>query len=233
MICKNLQTIRCRIAEAAERSGRKVDAIKLSAVSKRKDADKISLAIKCGQRIFGENYLQEAEEKIKQLSGEISWHFIGHLQSNKAKLAVRLFDVIETVDRLKIAKALDRHARELGKNPDILIQVNIGRELQKSGVLPENLEQLLQQIKEKTSLRVCGLMAMPPYSSHPEKSRPYFKELKTISIQLARKGFFTDTKHIELSMGMSGDFTVAIEEGATLVRVGTAIFGARNQKPLE
>ncbi|MCI5150965.1 MAG: YggS family pyridoxal phosphate-dependent enzyme, partial [Candidatus Electrothrix sp. MAN1_4] len=171
--------------------------------------------------------LQDAEAKISQLPSSLRWHFIGHLQSNKAKMAVELFQMIETVDRLKIAQALDRHAAAFTKKLDILVQVNVGREPQKSGVLPEDAPELLQALQPLTNLRVRGLMTMPPYGRDPEESRLFFKSLKKLSLELAAKDNFYDNAAVELSMGMSGDFTVAIEEGATLVRVGTAIFGKR------
>jgi hypothetical protein len=168
-------------------------------------------------------------EKIHQLPSSLRWHFIGHLQSNKAKTAAELFQMIETVDRLKIARALDRHAGALDKKLDILVQVNMGREAQKSGILPEDAPELLQALQPLTNLRVRGLMTMPPYGREPEESRPFFQALKKLSLELAAKNYFYDNKAVQLSMGMSGDFTVAIEEGATLVRVGTAIFGTRPQ----
>lgn len=227
MICANLQVIRQKIAEAAERSGRNPDDIRLLAVSKRHGPDKVRKAFQCGQVLFGENYLQEARDKIARLDPSISWHFIGHLQSNKAKTAVELFQMVETVDRLKIAQALDNHAAALGRCLDILVQVNIGHEKQKSGVEPQHAGQLIQDVGRLRHLRVRGLMAMPPYAASPEESRPYFKALKTLSMQFAAQGLLSQNSPVELSMGMSGDFIVAVEEGATLVRVGTALFGER------
>ncbi|MBW1750823.1 MAG: YggS family pyridoxal phosphate-dependent enzyme [Deltaproteobacteria bacterium] len=227
MICDNLDRIRTRIQEAAKNCGRDLQEIRLVAVSKRIPAKSVAEAYRCGQVIFGENYLQDAREKIKQLEPSLQWHFIGHLQTNKAKTAAALFKVIETVDRLKIARALDRYAGELEKTLEVLIQVNVGREPQKSGVLPDETKGLLQDIGALPNLKVRGLMTMPPYGREPEASRPWFRELKQLAVQLASKGLFEDNDAVELSMGMTGDFTVAIEEGATLVRVGTAIFGPR------
>ncbi|NIA04825.1 MAG: YggS family pyridoxal phosphate-dependent enzyme [Proteobacteria bacterium] len=227
MICAKLQEIRQQIAEAAERSGRNPDDVRLLAVSKRQGLGKIREAFQCGQLLFGENYLQEARDKIARLDPAISWHFIGHLQSNKAKTAVELFQMVETVDRLKIAQALDNHAAALGRCLDILVQVNIGREKQKSGVEPQHAGQLIQEVGKLTHLRVRGLMAMPPYAASPEESRPYFKALKNLAGQFTAAGLFSQDSPVELSMGMSGDFIVAVEEGATLVRVGTALFGER------
>jgi len=227
MICDNLDIIRSQIKEAAERCRRNPNEIRLVAVSKRMPAETIAEAYRCGQVLFGENYLQDAMGKIEQLDPSLLWHFIGHLQSNKARMAVEFFQVIETVDRLKIARLLNRYAAELNKTVEVLIQVNVGRESRKSGVLPDEAKGLLREISLLTNLKVRGLMTMPPYGRKPEASRPWFKELKQLSVQLADEGLFEDNNSVELSMGMSGDFTVAIEEGATLVRVGTAIFGPR------
>jgi pyridoxal phosphate enzyme (YggS family) len=227
MICDNLDRIRTRIEQAAECSNRNPDDIRLVAVSKRMPTEAVLEAQQCGQIMFGENYLQEAKEKITRLDPSLCWHFIGHLQSNKVRLAAELFQVIETVERIKTGKALDKHAGKLGKKLDILIQVNVGREPQKAGVLPEQAEELLQLLQPLANLKICGLMTMPPYGREPEASRPWFRKLKQLSRQFADKGLFTDNNSVELSMGMSGDFPVAIEEGATLIRVGTALFGPR------
>jgi hypothetical protein len=227
MICTNLEQVRSVIHQTALNCGRDPQEIKLVAVSKWMPAEMVNEAYQCEQMFFGENYLQDAAAKIQQLPASLHWHFIGHLQSNKAKTAAELFQMIETVDRLKIARALDRHAGALKKKLDILVQVNVGREPQKSGILPEDALELLQALQPLTNLRVRGLMTMPPYGQEPEKSRPFFQALKKISLELAAENCFYDNTAIELSMGMSGDFIVAIEEGATLVRVGTAIFGTR------
>jgi pyridoxal phosphate enzyme (YggS family) len=230
MICNNLKHIRATIAQSADKAGRNQHDIKLVAVSKFMGIDRIQQAIDCGQTLFGENYLQEAEDKILSFDKTINWHFIGHLQSNKAKQVVELFDVVETVDRLKLARALDNHAKKINKKISILVQVNIGREQQKSGVLPEDTEALLRLITSETDLPVVGLMTMPPYFPDPEKSRPYFRELKELAQRLATLHLFAVNDKVELSMGMSEDYPVAIEEGATIVRVGTALFGTRNPK---
>ncbi len=227
MICDNLALIRSQIVQSAEKCGRNPNEIRLVAVSKRMPAEAVAEAIQCGQLIFGENYLQDAREKIEQLDDSLQWHFIGHLQSNKARLAAELFQVIETVDRLKIARSLDRHAGELDKILDILIQVNVGREPQKSGILPEDLMELIEKITPLANLRIRGLMTMPPYGREAEESRPWFRKLKQLSTELTEHGILKKDEPVELSMGMSGDFKVAIEEGATLIRVGTAIFGPR------
>lgn len=227
MISDNLITIRKQIAEAAFRSGRDPSEIELLAVSKRIGIEKIQEACRYGQLLFGENFVQEAREKIDQLDNNISWHFIGHLQSNKTKLAARLFQMIETVDRLKIAASLNKHAADIGKTLEILVQVNIGRERQKSGVAPENAERFLRDLGDMENLRVRGLMIMPPFSDDPESTRPYFRKLKEMADRFREQRYFADNDAVVLSMGMSEDFTIAIEEGSTLVRVGTALFGSR------
>ncbi len=230
MIHQNLQLIQQQITEAASKCDRDPGSIKLLAVSKRKPIDSIIKAHKCGQLLFGENYLQEANEKITQLNSQnkVHWHFIGHLQSNKAKLAVNLFDMIETVDRIKIARSLNKFASQQDKTLNILVQVNIGREKQKAGILEETSYQLLKQIQELSNLKVCGLMTIPPNTPQPEDSRIHFRNLRELALKLADHDLFADPDNIELSMGMSGDFKIAIEEGATLVRLGTALFGTRN-----
>lgn len=227
MICPNLIAVRKKIAAAAEKCGRDPGEVELLAVSKHMDVNAVREAWQCGQRLFGENFIQEARDKIAQLDPGITWHFIGHLQSNKAGLAARLFDLIETVDRMKTASALDRHALKLGRTLDILVQVNTGLEARKSGIAPQNAEQFMNELGTLRNLRVRGLMTMPPYSADPEHSRPYFRLLKDIAGDLRAKELFADNSNVILSMGMSNDFAVAIEEGSTLVRIGTAIFGER------
>ncbi len=229
-IKQNLENINKRIKASALRVNRDPDTIKLVAVSKRKTLDEILAAADCGQMHFGENYVQEAQEKVAQAGNrkKICWHYIGHLQTNKAKKAAELFDVIETIDRFKLAKSLDTHLAAMNKNLSVLIQVNIGRESQKSGVLPEYSAELVEQVSSCRHLTVKGLMTITPYSGDPEASRPYFRKLKTLADEMTSHGLFSEVKEIELSMGMTSDFDVAIEEGATIIRVGTAIFGARD-----
>jgi hypothetical protein len=224
-IAANLAQVRERIAAAARAAGRDPSEVRLVAVSKTKPAAAVRQAWEAGQVLFGENYVQEARDKIAQVGPGPVWHLIGHLQSNKAKLAASLFAVVETVDRPKIARALDRHARELGKELGVLLQVNVSGEPQKSGCSPEEAEALAQEVAELPGLRLMGLMTMPPFFDQPERARPYFARLRELAQRLARN--LPPGSMDELSMGMSGDFEVAIAEGATLVRVGTAIFGAR------
>ncbi|PIE55694.1 MAG: YggS family pyridoxal phosphate-dependent enzyme [Desulfobulbus propionicus] len=226
MIAERLEQVRETIGQAALRAGRTPGDITLVAVSKRQSVTQIATAVACGQLAFGENYLQEAQEKIEACPQQINWHFIGHLQSNKARLAARLFQVIETVDRLKTARLLDKEARS-GTGLSILVQVNVGEDPRKSGVAAQQLPGLLEAIHTQTTLRVEGLMTMPPYNPDPEASRPHFARLRALAEENAARGFFADTSQVALSMGMSGDFQVAIEEGATLVRIGTSIFGER------
>jgi len=216
-----------RMAEAARRSGRAPEEVRLVAVSKTVAAERIAAAAKAGQDLFGENYLQEAATKIERLGHLMRWHFIGHLQSNKARLAAQLFDMIETVDRLKIARKLDEALQDLNRDMDVLVQVNIGGETSKTGVSPSETETLLEELRQFGRLRVLGLMTLPPFFDAPEKVRPYFRELRLLAEKFSRKGLFHHNGRFELSMGMSGDFEAAIEEGATFVRVGTALFGAR------
>jgi pyridoxal phosphate enzyme (YggS family) len=223
-IALNLKEVRAAIAAAAHRAGRDPGAVRLVAVSKTVDLERIRAAIDAGQDIFGENYLQEAKAKIDVLGRKVSWHLVGHLQTNKAKGAVELFDLIHSVDRGKLARALEAAAARLGKVQDILIQVNQGGEDTKSGVITAAAPELLQEIARLPHLRVLGLMTMPPWFPDPEAVRPYFRALRELRDRLRS---LSGLPLPELSMGMSDDFPVAVEEGATLVRVGTAIFGPR------
>jgi len=222
-IAQNLAEVRRRITAAARRTGRDPQQVRLVAVSKTVPLERIRAAVAAGQRLFGENYLQEARGKIAALGEAVSWHFIGHLQSNKAKGAVSLFDLIHGVDRLKLAQALDLAAASLSKVQEILLQVNLAGEASKSGAAPEAAADLLREISRLSHLRVVGLMTMPPFLA-PEAVRPYFVALRELRDHLQD---LAGLPLPELSMGMSGDFEVAVEEGATLVRVGTAIFGSR------
>jgi hypothetical protein len=216
-----------RIERAAADAGRNPGDVKLVAVSKTVPAERVLEGIEAGITILGENYVQEAKEKIEALySYSVSWHFIGHLQSNKAKYAVGLFDLIHSVDSAKLARELDKRAKKAGKVQPILIQVNISGEETKSGVDPAQVLALVRDIGALENLSVHGLMTMPPFFNAPEKVRPYFRALKQLQDRLRAESIprvYMD----ELSMGMSGDFETAIQEGATLVRVGTSIFGRR------
>lgn len=226
-IAQNLEEIYEEVAKIATRCGRSPKDIQIVAVSKRFPTEAIKEAHKAGQMLFGENYIQEAEKKIEELDSKPLFHFIGHLQRNKAKTAARLFDCIETVDSFKLAKSLNGHLEREGKVLKILLQVNIGEDPKKAGTTEQDTEQLLQEIQQLPHLRTVGLMTMPPLTGTPEEARPYFRNLRKLSERLASRGLFDSGHKIELSMGMSGDFPIAIEEGATIIRIGTAIFGTR------
>ncbi len=225
-IAENLKHIQESIISAAQRSGRNPDSVKLVAVSKTKPAEAVKAALEAGQRIFGENYVQEFLDKAQQLPESVEWHFIGSLQSNKVKYLAGLTRLIHSVDRLSLAQEIDRQWGKVAKVCDILLQVNISGEATKSGTTTAELFQLAREVALLPHLRVKGLMTMPPFFDEPERARPYFRELKRLSELLAAEKI-PGIAMEELSMGMSGDFEVAIEEGATLVRVGSAIFGER------
>jgi pyridoxal phosphate enzyme (YggS family) len=224
-VAENLKAVLARIESAAESAGREPGAARLVAVSKTKPAQAVREAMEAGQIIFGENYIQESQDKIPQVGPGPVWHFIGHLQSNKAKIAAQLFDVVQTVDRVKIAKALSRHAQEQGKTLGVLLQVNVGQEPQKAGCSEADAPALAQAVAALPGLKLMGLMTMPPFFDDPERARPHFAALRELALRLAPG--LPSGSMAELSMGMSGDFEAAIAEGATLVRVGTAIFGTR------
>ncbi len=227
MIAQNIQIIKKKISEAAQKAERQPQDIKLVAVSKHFSADSIREAFAAGQIIFGENYIQEVQTKKELVPAEAVFHFIGHLQSNKAKIAAETCDMIETLDSFKLGKALNSQLENLNKSLDILIQINIANDPQKSGVTANDAEKLLIEINELTRLRVCGLMTMPPLVANPELSRLHFRNLRILAEKFASKNLFPHVSTPELSMGMSDDFHIAIEEGATIIRVGTAIFGHR------
>jgi hypothetical protein len=222
-IREGVAAVRRRIEVAAERSGRKASAVTLVAVSKTMPVETVREAIAAGAAILGENRVQEARDKIAALSGAAEWHLIGHLQTNKAKLAVSLFDRIHSLDSIRLAQEMERHAAEAGRRVRCLVQVNVGGEDQKNGASEDEIRPLLEAAGRLSHIRVEGLMAIPPFLSDPEAVRPYFRRLRVLRDTLAREGFSLP----DLSMGMTNDFEVAIEEGATLVRVGTAIFGPR------
>ena len=224
---ERLERIKLRIAAAAQDCGRNAADVRLVAVSKTMDARRVAEAIDAGAEILGENYIQEARDKFNALYDRpAQWHFIGHLQSNKAKYAVRMFDLIHSVDSLKLAGVLDKEARKRDKVQDILIQVNISREETKSGIDATEAIELVRQVGQLKHICVKGLMTMPPFFDDPERARPFFRELARLRDRIAAAGI-PGVQLTELSMGMTGDFEAAIAEGATLVRIGTAIFGAR------
>jgi hypothetical protein len=225
---EKIKDIMRRIETAAVSCNRDPGSIRLVAVSKTMPAEKVKQAIKAGAEILGENYIQESREKFNALSKyDVSWHFIGHLQTNKAKYAVRIFDLIHTVDSMKLALELNKQAKKINKIQEILIQINISMESSKSGACKQDAIKLIKDISKLENLAVKGLMTMPPFFNNPEKARTYFSDLRVLR-DIIEKESIKNVSMQELSMGMTGDFEVAIEEGATLVRIGTAIFGKRN-----
>ncbi len=224
---QRLEKVKERIRQAAEACGRDSASVQLVAVSKTIAPDRVQEALEAGVTILGENYVQEARDKFQTLvQYPVSWHFIGHLQSNKAKYAVRLFDLIHSVDSLKLARELNKQAAKVDKIQPILIQVNISGEDSKSGIAAEETFDLITAISQLDHLSIKGLMTMPPYFYQPEKVRPFFAALRKLRDQIDDRRI-PNVSMAELSMGMTGDYEVAIQEGATLVRIGTAIFGER------
>lgn len=221
MLKKNIESVRKRIDDACLRAGRDSSEVKLVAVSKTHPAATLREALSAGVAIFGENKVQEAETKILEIGRDAAeWHLIGHLQSNKARKAVQLFDVIQSVDSLELARRLERICEEEGRESlSVFVEVDLAGEETKNGISEAHLPELIAFLNECTHLKFKGLMVLPPFFDDPETTRPFFKRLRKICDQLIPDG--------ELSMGMSHDFEVAIEEGATIVRVGTAIFGER------
>ena len=220
----NLISIQQRIAAACARAGRDVNSVMLLAVSKSHPPETIRAAVACGQLHFGENKIQEAKAKIPLCPGRARWQFIGHLQSNKVRDAVELFEMIQGVDSLSIAREISKRAEQAAKTMPILLEVNVAGEGSKFGYRPEQLLAEFTALNALPRLEIHGLMAIPPYSPVPEKARPYFHKLRELKVECERT-LGAPLPH--LSMGMSGDFEVAIEEGATLVRIGTALFGER------
>jgi PLP dependent protein len=226
-ITENLAGIRQRIQAACARSGRDPARVSVLGVTKTVSMERIREAVTVGVSLLGENYVQEARQKVAALADlPVSWHFIGHLQSNKARLAVELFEWIHTLDRLSLAQALDREAQKRGHPIPVLLQINMGGEDSKSGLAPDRALDFFRSLAPVDGLRVRGLMTLPPYFEDPEDVRPYFRQLAKLMEQMRQEAPHPEDL-TELSMGMSHDFEVAIEEGATLVRIGTALFGER------
>jgi len=228
-LLNNLKEICRKMAHAAMRAGREPSGVTLIAVTKNVHIDVIRRAVDTGLREFGENRVQEAQEKISNLKSEISnsriiWHLIGHLQKNKAKTAVKLFDLIHSVDSRELAEELDRQAAENAKIQRVLVQVKLSEEETKQGVAADDFFPLIERIAALGSVKLEGVMTMPPFFEDPEKARPYFRRLLELKKEAESRGFELPV----VSMGMSNDFEVAIEEGATMVRVGTALFGERS-----
>lgn len=225
-IIANVATVHARIAAAARRVNRSPDSVKLLAVTKTVSPSAIEKAMEAGITDFGENYVQEAREKIPLLRKEVRWHMIGRLQTNKAKYAVNLFDYIHSVDRLELAEELNKRLEKTGRKMNILIEVNVSGEETKSGVPANQAIDLVKRIASLKYLSVKGLMTMAPYSDNPENARPFFAALRNLKHDIIQEGIEGIAME-ELSMGMTDDFEIAIEEGATIVRIGRAIFGER------
>ncbi len=226
-IKERLTRVREQIAQAARRANRQAEDITLIAVSKTFDAATVQIAVDAGVRDLGENRVQEALSKVGQVKGEgLRWHLIGHLQSNKARHAVKTFDVVHSIDSRELVERLDSIAGEEARSPVVLVQVDLGHEATKTGADESELPEIIEALDRSNNLEFRGLMTLPPFFEDAEKARPYFRRLREIldGINQGRSG---ERRLTELSMGMSHDFEVAIEEGATMVRVGTAIFGAR------
>jgi PLP dependent protein len=217
----NIERVRERMARAAERAGRRAEDVLLIGVSKTVDAERIRRAVDAGLPALGENRVQEAEEKVATLGRPVPWHLIGHLQTNKVRPALELFDVIHSVDRLDLARECDRRAGARGRPVTALLQVNVGGETSKGGFAPEQVAEAIEAVGALDHVKLCGLMTIPPPVERAEDARGWFRTLA----QLAKRHGVS-----ELSMGMSADYEVAIEEGATMVRVGTAIFGPREAR---
>jgi pyridoxal phosphate enzyme (YggS family) len=224
---ENITSVQERIASAAERAGRSAGDITLIAVSKAHDAAEIEQAFEYGLRDFGENRVQELIKKHEQLSTRIHWHLVGHLQSNKAKYIAPFVHLVHSIDSIETAKELGKRAEQASRVVDVLIEVNIAHEPTKHGVLQDQADPLLCDILENTTnLRVRGLMTVAPYEAYPENTRPYFRALRHLRDRIGSR--YPDLSEFnQLSMGMTNDFEIAIEEGATIVRIGTAIFGER------
>jgi pyridoxal phosphate enzyme (YggS family) len=223
-VAENLERVRAQIAEAAQKAGRGLQDIQLVAISKTHEAEKVRAAFDAGQELFGESRVQEARAKIPLLPSAARWHFVGRLQRNKIRHALPLFELFHSVDSLELARDMNRIAEEEGLHPRLLLEVNVAGEGSKIGFAPELLRENMETLLELPRLTIEGLMAIPPLAPEAEASRKYFAMLRELREQFAAE-FKIGLP--QLSMGMTGDFTVAIEEGATLVRVGTAIFGQR------
>jgi PLP dependent protein len=225
-VAANYRKIIDRISEAALRVGRNPREIKLLAAAKSQNVELVQAAIAAGVRLIGENYVQEAEEKRHAISEAVEWHMIGHLQRNKVKAALSTFDLIQSLDSVALARELAKEGRRNGKRVRTLIEVNLGDEQSKSGIGRDKVAELVKSVSELAHLQVEGLMAVPPFKENPEEIRPYFRSLKELQVELQGRKIPNGSFN-ELSMGMTHDYPIAIEEGATIVRIGTALFGSR------
>jgi pyridoxal phosphate enzyme (YggS family) len=223
-VAENLTVIQQRISGACERAGRHPDSVTLLAVTKGQSPEVVNEAAKLGLTFFGENKIQEAKAKIPLCSGKLRWHFIGHLQTNKCRDAVELFEMIQSVDSLYVAQEISKRAEQAGKTMPILLEVNLAGEASKFGYAPDRVEAELKQLNDLPRLEIHGFMTVPPWTSNAENVRPVFRQMRELK-ERAEQALGAPLPH--LSMGMTGDFEVAIEEGATIVRIGTALFGPR------
>ena len=223
-LAENFASVQQQIRVACERAGRVADFVTLLAVSKTHPAEMIQAAVDCGQIFFGESKIQEAKAKIPLCPGRARWHFIGHLQSNKVRDAVELFEMIQSVDSLPLAREISKRCEQAAKTTPVLLEVNVAGESSKFGYRPEQMLAELKELNRLPRIEIRGLMSVPPFSTDPEKSRPHFQRLRELKIQCEE---ILGSPLPHLSMGMSGDFEIAIAEGATIVRVGTALFGER------
>jgi pyridoxal phosphate enzyme (YggS family) len=227
-VAAQYRTLISRMSEAAVKARRDPREIRLLAAAKSQTVEALRAAMATGVTLVGENYVQEAQEKKRAIAGSIEWHMIGHLQRNKVKSAVGLFDVIETLDSVELARALEKEGEKRGKIVRTFVEINLAGEKSKSGVAPDQLAPLLEQIGELAHVVVEGLMTVPPMQEHAESVRGYFRRLRELRDKY-RAAAPANIRLNELSMGMSDDFPVAIEEGATIVRIGTALFGPRSK----
>ena len=229
-IAENLERVREQIAKAATKSGRSANEVELVAITKTHPAERVREAIEAGQKLFGESRVQEARVKIPELSSAIRWHFVGHLQKNKIRHALPLFEMIHSVDSLALAQDINRVAEEEGMHPRVLLEANVAGEGSKFGFAPDKLREQLEEMLALPRLSILGLMTIPPLAEQAEASRKYFVQLRELRDRLQTE-FRVDLA--QLSMGMTQDFPIAVEEGATLVRVGAAIFGERERRKRE
>ena len=227
MLKENLTSVKNQIQTACERSGRDRKDVTLIAVSKTKPVETLEEAYNLGVRVFGENKVQELADKYEVLPKDIHWHMIGHLQRNKVKYIIDKVDLIHSVDSVRLAETIEKEAAKHNLTANILIEVNVAKEESKFGIMPEELDEFIEKIAGFSHIQVKGLMTIAPFVEDPEENRPIFARLRKLSVDITAKNVDNITMSI-LSMGMTNDYQVAIEEGATMVRVGTGIFGARN-----
>lgn len=227
MLAQNFAEVENNINKACQRAGRNRDEVTLIAVSKTKPVEMLQEAYDLGSRVFGENKVQEIMDKYDALPKDISWHMIGHLQRNKIKYIIDKVDLIHSVDSVRLAEAIEKEAAKRDVIANILLEVNVAKEDTKFGLMPEEVEDVIEEISKFSHIRVKGLMTIAPFVENPEENRGYFKRLRKLSVDIESKKVDNVTMSI-LSMGMTNDYEIAIEEGATMVRVGTGLFGARN-----